>query len=452
MQTKGLTKQITWMGIPLYEKRIFGDIESRYIFGIRFSWKVMDIAEYRRYFFGICYRRKRRRLKWRVKPARPASEQYIKLLKQEAKECLIVFGLAIGDYMLFRNFLKNLKESSKYKNYRLVLACDERLKETAECLDSDYLDEIISFGEHVSYTGEPNLRQAERIRRQLHSNGMKSYYDTILVPIMVLPHKSALPVYHHIISSVYARERISPGFVEARYSGNQFLQFTRIIPFCEDPWCRFRMDIYREYIEAVIGEKIRLQHPVINLQKIETLPPADTEPYIVCQPFCSSETAKIKSWHFNNWIDLIKQLAHARKERISLLCAPKEMEEAEEMKQILRADGIEIEVVSNLSIKQILSFLKGASAYVGLDSGIFHIAGAIGIPTVCISSGRSFLPFLIGYIDKRKENVSIVFPPGWEKWRRENAQRILETGYEGVRFINATRVDDVLNAVCTKMA
>lgn len=438
------------MGLSIYEVRISGYVESRYIFGVRFMWKVTDVTEYRRYFLGICYRKKKSPLKWRNEPAQPTPEKYIKLLKQGSKECLIVFGLAIGDYILFRNFLKNLRESAKYQNYRLVLVCDERLRETAECLDSDYLDEIISFGEHVPFMGEPNLRSAERIRRRLHVNGMKKYYDTILTPFMAFPHKAILAVYHHILSSVYARERISLAFVENKQSENQFLQFTRVVPFYEDRWHRFRMDIFREYIEAIIGEKIGLTLPVIDRGKIEDWPSSGT-PYIVCQPFCSSETAKTKSWHFNNWIEFMRLFTHMRRERICLLCAPKEKEGAKEMSLILKAEGIEVEIMSNLSIKQILSLLKGASAYVGLDSGIFHIAGAIGIPTVCISSGRSFLPFLIGYIDQRKGNVSIVFPPGWEKWRRENAQRITSIGYGGTPLINATRVEDVLNAVCSRM-
>lgn len=59
------------------------------------------------------------------------------------KKLVIIFEELIGDYVLFRNFLQSIRESRKYRNYKITLVCNSLCKELATFLDSQYVDEFI---------------------------------------------------------------------------------------------------------------------------------------------------------------------------------------------------------------------------------------------------------------------------------------------------------------------
>ncbi|MGC8735038.1 MAG: glycosyltransferase family 9 protein, partial [bacterium] len=59
------------------------------------------------------------------------------------KNILLVRLDAIGDYILFRNFIEVLKNSEKYKGYKITLVGNIAWKEIAEFLDKNFVEEFI---------------------------------------------------------------------------------------------------------------------------------------------------------------------------------------------------------------------------------------------------------------------------------------------------------------------
>ena len=56
---------------------------------------------------------------------------------------LILRTDAIGDYILFRNFIKYIKESEKYRHYSIALCGNELWKDLAENYDNEFVDSFI---------------------------------------------------------------------------------------------------------------------------------------------------------------------------------------------------------------------------------------------------------------------------------------------------------------------
>src|SRR6185295_16195827 len=57
------------------------------------------------------------------------------------KNTLLVVRIdSIGDYILFRNFIQELKNSEKFRNYKITLCGNTWWKDLAEKLDADYID------------------------------------------------------------------------------------------------------------------------------------------------------------------------------------------------------------------------------------------------------------------------------------------------------------------------
>ena len=59
------------------------------------------------------------------------------------KSILLVRIDAIGDYIIFRNFIEILKKDIKYKSYKITLLGNNTWKNIAEEFDHEYIDEFI---------------------------------------------------------------------------------------------------------------------------------------------------------------------------------------------------------------------------------------------------------------------------------------------------------------------
>ena len=68
----------------------------------------------------------------------------VKPSKDINKNTLLFIRLdAIGDYVMFRNFIEILKKSDKYKNYNITLVGNSAWKNLSEELDKEYMDKFI---------------------------------------------------------------------------------------------------------------------------------------------------------------------------------------------------------------------------------------------------------------------------------------------------------------------
>ncbi len=61
----------------------------------------------------------------------------------QQKSLMIIRFDAIGDYILFRNFIEVLKKSEKYRDYKITLLGNNAWKSLSKELDSEFVDEFI---------------------------------------------------------------------------------------------------------------------------------------------------------------------------------------------------------------------------------------------------------------------------------------------------------------------
>ena len=59
------------------------------------------------------------------------------------KSLLLIRLDAIGDYVLFRNYIEILKKSEKYKDFNITLLGNSAWKSLSEELDGEYIDKFI---------------------------------------------------------------------------------------------------------------------------------------------------------------------------------------------------------------------------------------------------------------------------------------------------------------------
>ena len=103
------------------------------------------------------------------------------------------------------------------------------------------------------------------------------------------------------------------------------------------------------------------------------LPAADRQPVIALHPGSGSEK---KNWSEANWRELIQKLSGSR----LLLVGG----EAEEGRLERLAEAAPCELAHSLPLAELAARLSTCSLFIGHDSGISHLAAAVGTPTVVL--------------------------------------------------------------------
>ncbi len=144
---------------------------------------------------------------------------------------------------------------------------------------------------------------------------------------------------------------------------------------------------------------------------------------------------RAKCWPLENYLDCISVISGWGKHDVRVLLGPAEDGEffratVEGMeKRVIRAD-----IVTNESISYIASLLKSSSLHIGNDSGITHLAAALGVPTVALFGPTDCR--LWGPAGKKAKIVRSgvsCSPCAGERFRRCEKRRCLET--IGVRSV-----------------
>jgi len=123
-------------------------------------------------------------------------------------------------------------------------------------------------------------------------------------------------------------------------------------------------------------------------------------PYVV---FIHSTSWESKNWPANYWCELADSVTAAG--FAIVLPWGNEAERQRAMK--IAAGRLDRVVLPQLSISQKASIIHGAQATVGLDTGLSHIAAALGIPSVTLYGATD--PDLCGAIGERQIQIASTF-------------------------------------------
>lgn len=400
---RGNSKSFKLCGIPIYERRIEKESECIFVFGIPIRKKIIDISGECYYFFGICYRKSQP--KYQVEPPSLPVEKYVELQKNEPKEILIVDSTHMGDYMMWRSYLPEIKKSAKYKGYRLTLLGNVSYKWFAEYVDDEVVDQFLWMPDR------PHLipfNELESARRDLHEKqGLKKFYDTIVcVSGNSLNHK--MRTHDHLLHQVASRERIIYGVTESGIKPARIQHLTNVyMGYDHDK--KFEFERFRDFFEYLIEQRIDLPSAYISRHKVpESLV---NEPYIAIAP-CTSQLWKM--WHRNNWVEFVKKVYSQHPIKMIFVGSKKEYDYILPIQEELHLEGIEVDIKAGLNAPDLISLIYHAVVCIVTDSAPFHVSAVLGTKTLCLSSGYGYYRFS-NYIDNKK-NVYTLYPEGVRDW------------------------------------
>ncbi|HUI30970.1 MAG TPA: glycosyltransferase family 9 protein [Candidatus Acidoferrales bacterium] len=300
---------------------------------------------------------------------------------EKRPEMLIVRLDAIGDYVLFRNFLNSIRHSNRFSGHRITLCGNEVWKDLALDLDSGSVDDFI-------WINRREFKSSLSYRWSILSAIRAKDYDVVVQPVMSREFLYGDPV----VRLARAREKIgatgdtvASSFI-AKFISDRF--YHKLIPSL--PRTTFEFMRNKSFIESLLDETINVEHTSIQLtsgpMKV-TLPPTN---YMVVFPGAGR---KWRRWSPENFALVARHGCEKYNFGVALAGSGADRPYTNEVASRLK-DFQVLDYTGKLSLVELACLLSSASLALVNDTGALHIAVAVGCPVVCVSNGNSYLRFV----------------------------------------------------------
>ncbi len=344
--------------------------------------------------------------------------------KDNTGEILIVYTDAIGDYILFRNFIQVLKQSGKYKNHRITLCGNQAFRDLADHFDAGFIDDFVwlnrsQFERNFSY--RQNFLKLIRKRK----------FDVVLNP----SYSRDFVFGDSIVRQANAKIKIG----QVTNSANAYRLFTLL----SDKWYTSLLNTGEEvifdfcrnkkFVEMLIGEKISIRQPSLPVQ-------SEKEPLLIIFPGAGE---KQKQWKAENFVALASYITQKEKYRIVICGSESDHVLGEQIEHELALKDSS-NLCGKTSLVDLAKLISKASLLLTNDSSALHIAACTNTRAICVGNGRHYGRFT-PYPDGMAPNLHFVFPDKVNEMVNSDVETLKKlTIKQSIASIHDIKVDDVI--------
>jgi ADP-heptose:LPS heptosyltransferase len=282
---------------------------------------------------------------------------------------------AIGDYVLFRNFIRYVKENERYKNYKITFCGNIAWKDISECIDTPYIHDFIWIKRKKFYG---NFLYKFSILKDINKRGFE---------IVVNPTYTREILYgDEMVWISNAQEKIgSQGVLDkhSKWKRNLFSDnyYSKLVEASNENL--FEFDRNKEFFENWLNTKINIQKPFIE---VNTAEPVNNLPenYITVFPG-ASESPKI--WNIDNFVTICRFLLDNYDFNIVITGAEKEKEIAQILMSELKSERV-FNLTLQTSLLQLAKVISTSELLISNESAAVHLAAAVGKRFICVSNGE----------------------------------------------------------------
>ncbi len=285
---------------------------------------------------------------------------------------MIIKTDAIGDYILFRNFIEIVKRSDKYKGYEIDLLGNSLWKDIAIKYDSQFINGFFFIKPAGLY--EMPVRTLKIGWRLFRNN-----YHTVLQPTytrsFINDGLAALTAANNIVGFEGDNESIEP-----RYKVKTDKFYTRKLRLPPDISFEFKRSKF--FFERILEERVTMVQPAL---KVAT---AQRNGIVI---FTGAGAFK-RRWELDKFLDLIKQVSQHTTQPVYLAGNIDEAYAGDYLIRHLAGKRIE-NLTGKTSLLQLIELISGAVLVIANDTSAVHIAAATKTKCVCILGGGHFERF-----------------------------------------------------------
>jgi ADP-heptose:LPS heptosyltransferase len=297
----------------------------------------------------------------------------------------------MGDYLLWRNFLREIKTSEKYRHHSLTLCGNSAWMELARDLDHQWVDAFIEID---LYRFEHPQWVAYRFKKLLEIN--RKRYKILLHPTF-----SRTRVSDRLGKLINAKEKTGQQGDDINQSSAEKkitdAFYSRLIPPEKQP--AFEFDRNQFFFREALGLTSGLTAPYI-----ERTNTGMTQNFIVIFPGAGHPS---RQWGGEKYAQICRRINEVFGFQCVVAGSPSEKKLAE---YVIQNSGSFVQDQTACSMTELVQLVSSASMVISNDSAGYHLAVALNIPTVCISNGNHYGRFL-PYPSYSGKKIAYCFPP-----------------------------------------
>ncbi|MDD5528272.1 MAG: glycosyltransferase family 9 protein [Patescibacteria group bacterium] len=289
---------------------------------------------------------------------------------------LLVIRLdAIGDYVLFRNFLAEIKKDEKYKKWRLVLAGNSAWKSLAEKFDSPFVSKFIWID-----------------RKKFRANHLYQLIIALEIKwlgakIAIDPTLSRVYMSDCLVGVSRGKRRIgSAGYAHNisavdKTAGDSY--YHELIPIDKNKTFDFEQNknFWETFLEKKLETKLEFDLPEKK--------PASALKYGKYAVLFPGAQSLGRRWSPENYARVAKFIEEKYRLNIIICGGPEDRETADKIISLASGKNI-ISLAGRTGLPQFLEMIAGAEFIITNDSCAMHLSAAVKTPTICVAYGGFF--------------------------------------------------------------
>ncbi|AWM79380.1 hypothetical protein DKL61_02875 [Gammaproteobacteria bacterium ESL0073] len=348
------------------------------------------------------------------------------------KSLAIIRVDAIGDYILFRDFLPLLKVSNQYKDYKITLIGNGVWKALAEALDSEYVDDFIFLDRNKFYR---KYSYRFMMLRKLSSFG----FDIVLNPM----YSREYYISESITKSLSAHEKITCEGDHSNISAHDKKKadsfYTRL--FLNTKEVMFEFYRNQQFFEQLLGKPLSI-HMSIDKRKLPVFNQMLPSHFIVLFLGASRPYRKWSAKNFAEVAIFLKQKYHYE---IVICGAPSDIEQAQLFKKFFKYDYVDL--VGKTTLLELMSVILQSQFLISNETSAVHFAVALGVSKVIVLyNGRHFGRFT-PYPESLHQGYKVVCHPEIAKNKNVYQEISHDRMYINQLDINDITVDEVSRVI-----
>jgi ADP-heptose:LPS heptosyltransferase len=327
-------------------------------------------------------------------------ELFIRSSKDIKPNSLLIIRLdAIGDYILFRNFIEIIKTSAKYKDYKITVIGNVVWKSIAEELDSEFVDKFIWL-DRTKF--KKNYLYRYKKLQQIASCG----YEVVLSPT----YSRDFFMEDSIVKVLTVKEKIgSTGDTSnaTKWQKNISDKYYDNLIDARDG-ILFEFNRNKEFFENLLETKLIIEKPNIVLKDKNI---SFNIPKLYALLFIGSNDS-YRKWSIEKFADIAKYLKQRYDYDIVLCGATSDIKEAKIFAECFDEN---YDLVGRTSLLELLAVIKHADIMVSNETSAPHMAVGLNIPHIFVISNANHFGRFTPYPEDMTKNYHAIYHPKIKK-------------------------------------
>jgi len=344
------------------------------------------------------------------------------------KTLLIIKIDAIGDYILFRNFLKIIKESSKYKDYHITLLGNVVNKSIAETLDKNFVDNFIWINKRNIFKNPLSILKliklvSNKYKIAIQATFSREFIGDLLVKISGSETRIGFAGDHNNISE--KEKNITDKW------------YTKLINI--NPSINFEFYKNRSFFSQILGTNLTIKKPEIIIEDTGWNQPINIpDNFVILFPGSLVES---KKWPSQNFKEVGSYLIEKNNLNV-IICGSKSDNTA--AKVITGTDSHIIDLTGKTSLTELIYIISKAKFVISNDTSGAHIAAALNIPVIVLSRYNHYMRF-IPYPPEICYKMIFLFPNTFkELTENELIEKFKNGSNEDISLISVNQVKEAV--------